>query len=490
MKHLAAIVAIKVVNDGFGGDIKIKDVEFAVPDVYKTDNNGKIVLDDDGNPTKLQDAFPIVGQFQVNMANGQCTAISDNSFASTKFELPSAVSLKKGDALTFYLPVMPFSAKKTISIKVNSSERAISKSVKLESGKVTTFNVPITPLAYETRSDAFSITSVGRETVDEDGSHLTGNPNSRVITTSGDKQNIIVNGESVEAYKLSGTTNTITITGFLPDLIQALPISFYVSTWGNDPAVMTVNKVIAWIPKYPQSRTKTKEEGGFLGIGTTSYYDAVTDFSTISKRAGARSLVAGLALGYDKVTLTADIMKMFGEGVESKITFSNISKNGYFDADFKNSNVVVMNDGFANKEINELNLNSFLTTFKSGQKTATFNGLKKIATASIDDLPTTCSYEEVEKYGAIQSTTLKSSWPPEGLDNEIVNTIDAIFGKISGIDIAGIVTALTEIPTKFDLLHMLRDVKVSIELVTTSAGPTIVFWGLNAHTTEDAQNEE
>ena len=119
MKHLAAIVAIKVVNDGFGGDIKIKDVEFAVPDVYKTDNNGKIVLGADGNPTKLQDAFPIVGQFQVNMANGQCTAISDNSFASTKFELPSAVSLAKGGSITFYLPVMPFSAKKTISIKVN-----------------------------------------------------------------------------------------------------------------------------------------------------------------------------------------------------------------------------------------------------------------------------------------------------------------------------------------------------------------------------------
>ena len=510
MKHLAAIVAIKVVNDGFGGDIMIKDVEFAVPDVYKTDNNGKIETDGNGNPIKLQNAFPIVGQFQVNMSNGQCTAIADNSYASTKFELPSAVSLKKGDALTFYLPVMPFSATKTISIKVNSSERAISKAVKLESGKVTTFSVPVKTLEAKDvhvengiiMSDAFTITSIGRTTTD-DSSHTTGNANDIVITTSVQPETIKVNGQDVQAYVLGApkdkngkyTTGTITITGFFKDLINALPVKFYVSTWNDTPAVMKVNKVTAWIPVYSTKETQTSKES--IDWNSTRYkYSVETDFSTLSKRAGAKGELASVAMGSKVAKIESWMLEAMGSA--EKLSFSNISQNG----NFENDNIIVLNEGFTQKEINDGNIDKFLAPFKNAAtgNQATVAGLRKLANAELKDLPLVVKYIKQRKstwalitLWSTESITLDAStpWPPKDekgksiLDPEIEATIDGMYARVKQINIADLVNAVDEIPTQYDMIHMLRDTKVSIELTTTKDGPCIVFWGLDADTTKD-----
>ena len=77
--------------------------------------------------------------------------------------------------------------------------------------------------------------------------------------------------------------------------------------------------------------------------------------------------------------------------------------------------------------------------------------------------------------------------PDERLDvlGKMYNTQKITPAVLKFVDIAGLVTALTEIPTEFDMLHMLRDTKVSIELGTTAAGPCIVFWGLDANTPAD-----
>lgn len=453
MEHLAAIVAIKVVNDGFGGDIMIKDVEFSVPDIYKTDNNGKVVTDANGNPTKLQNAFPIVGEFQVDMASGQCTPVAEKSYASTKFELPSSVTLAKDQSMTFYLPVMPFSATKTISIKVNSSERAITKAVNIESGKVTTFNVPINALTHEIVSDAFTITSIGRQTKN-DNSHLTGNENSRVISTSVAPKDVVINGQIVKAYILSGENNSITITGFFKDLINALPIGFYVSTWNNEPAVMTVNNIKVYLPEYSKD---------------TGWTSTTVDYTSFNKR-------------NDPLELTRETLMSFGEGVESKITFSNISTNGIFE----NDNIVVLNDDFAHKEINQTNISNFLKTFSVKEnnvtKTATFEGLKQIAEIPDADMPENAVSGHLSGLKGWPSETLKTKYP------DAVETIEAILGKLNGNTAVSIVTALLQMH-ELNIMYWMRDAKVSVELVTMSDGPTIVFWGLDAFTAEDKATE-
>ena len=490
MKHFSALVAVKVVNEGYGGNIMVKDVEFSVPEILNASG------------TVTQAAFPLVGQFQV-AADKTITAVEGQTSNSVKVTLPSAVTLANGESVTLYLAVRPFAAKgKTISIKVNGSERTvkITKDVNLESGKVTTFSVPVKALVAKdvlvengvVKSDAFTITSIGRQ-ASEGNTHTTGNTGDIVITTSTAPKTIKVNGQDVDAYVLgstNGQTGTITITGFLPDLINALPVKFYVSTWNDAPAVMTVNKVTAWIPRYGASQTKietTKEET----LYRYETWNVETHYETITKRAGASSTLASWVMGSDKAQIDRWMLLMFGDGVESKITFSNISKNGHFDA---NNNIVIMNEGFTQKEVNDSNLDTFLKSFTTGsganKKTATAAGLRKIANAHFDDLPTICTYREERKVGkltgthSVLSSVMNTDWPDD-IDPEIKNTVDAIWGRVGGIDIASLVKVIDEIPNKFHLLHMLRDVKVSVELSTTSDGPCIVFWGFDANTPAD-----
>ena len=499
MKHFSALVAVKVVNEGFGGNIMVKDVEFSIPEILNASG------------TVTQAAFPLVGQFQV-AADKTITAVEGQISNSVKVTLPSAVPIAKDSSVTLYLAVRPFAAKnKTISIKVNGSERTvkITKDVNLESGKVTTFSVPVKALVAKdvlvengvVKSDAFTITSIGRQ-ASEGNTHTTGNTGDIVITTSTTPKTIKVNGQDVDAYVLgstNGQTGTITITGFLPDLINALPVKFYVSTWNDAPAVMTVNKVTAWIPRYAsaESRISVKKTEGLYRYED---WDVVTDYGTITKRAGAQSSLASVVMGSDKAKIERWMLLMFGDGVESKITFSNISKNGYFDS---NNNIVILNEGFTQKEVNDSNLDTFLKSFTTGsganKKTATAAGLRKIANADFEDLPTVCVYKEerkvgrlTEKVASVTPLGMSTTWPLNDagectVDEDIVNTVEAIWGRISGIDIASLVKATDEIPNKFHLLHMLRDVKVSVELGTTSDGPCIVFWGFDANTPADRQ---
>ena len=508
MNHLASIVAIKVVNNTGKGSIEVKDVEFSVPTIYEYDDLGKIKKDTDGNPIVKTPALGIAGDCNLTITkdahNNLCVTSTEGSIYSTKVSLPEAKEVGLGESITFYLPIRPFALDGTreLSIRVNSSERTARKSIEFAPGKVTTFSVSVNEFKGEgiprdengtIISDAFSLTSIGRQTSTEgDTSHLTGNAGDVIITSSVEPKTIKVNGQDVAAYILGnpdGTTGTITITGFLKDLMNALPIKFYASTWGNEPAVMTVNKVTAWIPRYHYTEKFIKSVNG-TGWDTAyrfEDYDLVTDFSKITKRAGAQSKVAGWVMGEEVAVLKRELLTLFGSGVEDKITFSNIAKNGYFD----NNNSIVLNEGFTQKEINDAHLNTFLKSFSSGSYVATAAGLRKIANANFADLPTECKYAETRKVGrvseqvhSVTSHGLQTTWPAN-IDQDIVNTIEGMWGRVGGIDILNVVKTVDEIPNKFHLLHMLRDVKVSVELGTMSDGPCIVVWGLDADTPKD-----
>lgn len=504
MKHLSAVVAIKVVNKT-NGPIVVRDVEFGVPEVKN--DKGAIT----------QEAMPIVGDCNVEIVNKDNITVAaatakpdgDKTFSSTKVTLvdeqnkPCSVTLSNpGDFITFYMNVRPFSATKTISIKVNSSERTKSQAISLTPGTITTFSVPVTPLVAENIatengviiSDAFSVPSIGR-TTNGDQSHITGNTytkpdgttiSSTVISTTGIKKTIKVNGQDVEAYFLEGREDengefvpgTITITGFFQDLINALPIRFFVSGVDGEPAAMTVNQVLVHVPQYEY----TEKEYSLLGTG---YFEINTNFATINKRAGMTGLV-GVALGGigNPVTLTQELMLSLGDSVKEKITFTNIAKNGYFSTD----NAIVLNEGFTQKEINETNIGNFLSPFTYNGKTATFKGLQEIANAPMNVLPPSSKVNQWRALTVVVKNDVKTAWPSNELKSKypnLVNTIDAMYGYLMSKELMGMKIGGIVFSSPHAMLHMMRDAKIEVQLTTLPEAPRVVFWGLDAYTAAD-----
>lgn len=521
MKHLAAVVGIKVWNTT-DGPIKVKDVEISVPQVVNS--TGAVT----------QTEFPLAGYFDVTITPNENvdptlefsvpTTLGDGEFSSSsvKVALESEVEISKGGSLTFYAPVRPFSEKKTISIKVNCSERVSSKSVALEAGKVTIFTVPVMALEKETASDiAFNVTTKGRETSDGTGAEV------KAITTTGKQQTVVVNGKEVKAYKLCGdSNNTITVTGFIPGLFTKLPVGFFATGWNDEPSVMTVTNVKAWLPEFDTEESyETKEETNnrnkYTGKGTTykkQLYSINQDFNQILGRKNTMTL--SLLWGSIEKEITLDIsrqmMTLLGEGVKSKITFSGMPPVGYFtgssSADDTNTshNVITLNEDYAHKSINETNIDGFI---KQLSKNASYEGLKQILTATEDKglpmtysnkiyIETTTTYSSYLDSGTASVTTTPYdedySWPESFQQNypEAIKTAEAIYKLLSSksmdFGIAEIKLAGDGglIPNKVALIHFLRDMKVSLTLGTmgetedSKTNTTAVIWGLDVNAEE------
>ena len=56
---------------------------------------------------------------------------------------------------------------------------------------------------------------------------------------------LVVNGEKVDAYQVGaeGKLGTITIEGYAADMINAMDVGFYASTWNGKRAAMTVSNM-------------------------------------------------------------------------------------------------------------------------------------------------------------------------------------------------------------------------------------------------------
>ena len=238
MKHLSALVALKVVNQGDGiqdnGDesIIVRELTFSVP---------KIV--------SKQAELPIIGAFTVNTTGSKVTAsnftpVTGSSSSTVTLKLTESVTIPAGDEATFYIAVRPFNASTinpnntdpTLEVSINGSKRQVSipaSKANFEPGKITTLRVPV-KLSHPKTSDALSTTEkVGYEFISWSGKN---------------DATIKVNGESVGAYVVGdGKQGTLTITGEIEDLINAMPASFYVSYWKDAPAAMTVTNVNAWV---------------------------------------------------------------------------------------------------------------------------------------------------------------------------------------------------------------------------------------------------
>ena len=89
---------------------------------------------------------------------------------------------------------------------------------------------------------------------------VTGSKGDKVLSFPVATQELSANGEKVSAYILGdGTLQELIITGTGKDMINALDVGFYASTWEGRRAAMTVSNINVWFPNSDGSLSKIKD---------------------------------------------------------------------------------------------------------------------------------------------------------------------------------------------------------------------------------------
>ena len=512
MKHLAAVVGIKVVNET-NGEIIISDIEFGVPDVV---NKEPITQ----KKTIVQTQIPIIGDCDITYAEKPTVAISTGdgvkTYCTTKVTMNNIISLdpkgtnadNEDNSVIVYLPVRPFSTKNvTVTIKVNGSVRTVKlDSDKLASGKVTTFRVPVNDFikdfTEDLSSNAFNITSEGeqgyewKETKHESGSlfnkkywyeYTQGNPDNThaactaaVLNVYKEHHDYVINGQScAKVYELGtkSSAGTLTLTGWAEDILNALPLNFYISGIDNNPTAMTIQSINLWIPEY---NVRKGEHGALSSPSETIEYhnlktryrlDQAPSLGELLDLAGY--VIEGLSVtenGLDRNSLIAFVDP-------NTITFNGIPNNGYF----YNKKVVVLNEDATNKSITPSLLDTFLKNkLSTADYSASFLGLVAIVNATKSSVDGSLSYNDYYYEAERRTyTDLEMKNLAETTANAIYNKVLNVFkSKLAAIDSTPLVNKLTSaeklsknllglvFSSPTDLIHKMRDMKFQVVIKT------------------------
>lgn len=207
VNHMSSLVALKIKNDGHGGDIVIRNAELRAPE-------------------------SIVGEFKATITDEGVTYTDVNASKNAKIELSDAVTIPANETATLYLAVKPFTvkAKGKLSILVNNSIKTVTlpEQIEFKAGKITTLTVSINKLVHTTESD-------GKAFLGAMENCTTG------LTAT-------INGKLVEDVICIGSKTApghITIKGKLLEVINSLPIGFYASSYNGEQGIMIVDKVVA-----------------------------------------------------------------------------------------------------------------------------------------------------------------------------------------------------------------------------------------------------
>ena len=366
MKHLSALVALKVVNQGDGiqdnGDesIIVKDLTFSVPQI-----------------TSKQTQLPIIGAFTVNTTGSKVTAsnftpVSGSSSNIVTLKLTESVTIPSGGEATFYIAVRPFnesSITRTVTdpileVTINGSKRQVSipsAKANFEAGTITTLRVPV-KLSYPKSSDAMTVT---------------GSQGDKVLTFPVSEQDLNVNGEIVKAYVVGdGEFQELRVIGTTTDIVNALDVGFYASTWQGKRAAMTVSNVNVWMPNSDGSLSKIKDYGPLKNILTSEIKD---DLGWAGFLAGAAvDVVMGtLSNGIprdDQGTLSFIYLTKFID--PQTITFNGVVENGSAGS---NEAMLFLDESPIYKEIKAETVNALLSTrFSYNGQIPTYAGLLDI----------------------------------------------------------------------------------------------------------------
>lgn len=229
MKHLSALLAIKIVNEGGDGDIIINSAQISVPTISTT--------------AIKQTEEKFVGDFKVKISgdNVEYIPVANSSSSTAKLSFGGAnFSIAPNDDLTLYLAIKPFDASgKTFDITINGAQKRVTipSGVKFEAGKMTTLRVPL-KLSYPTQTNVFDL---------QGGSGWSTYKLASLVGDYNTTETMLINGKEVDVVVLGtpAKPGMVQVQGTPQELINKVPINFYASSYGNNQGVMRVESITA-----------------------------------------------------------------------------------------------------------------------------------------------------------------------------------------------------------------------------------------------------
>lgn len=220
MKHLSALLAINIVNEGGEGDILVNSAEVN----FQTE---------------------VVGEFDVKIKGDDVTytPVSGKASKNAVLSLGGATfTVAPGDSLKLYMAVKPCvinAGEKAFTVKINGSSKQITldEDLTFAKGSMTTLNVPL-KLNAPTESNVFT---------------LNGGKLASLIGDYTSTEIMYINGHEVEVSVLGtpAKPGQVQISGKPRELLSRVPISFYASSYGNNQGVMRVESITATIIGFP-----------------------------------------------------------------------------------------------------------------------------------------------------------------------------------------------------------------------------------------------
>lgn len=497
MKHLSALIAIKVVNQGDApkdnldanknGEkpITIKEISFSVPTVSTVDENKQ--------PVK-QTALPIVGAFNVDITDevsaASFTPVSGSSSNSVTLSLPESVTIDPGEDATFYLAVRPFDAISnqselkftnktaiTLDISINGSKRSVEvpANTKFEAGKVTTLRVPV-KLSYPKKSDAIDVTCSTGE---------------KVLQFPVAAQDLSANGEIVSAYIIGdGELQELTIIGTGKDMINALDVGFYASSWQGRRAAMTVSNINVWFPNSDGSLSKLKDYKPLTNVLTSEIKDDLGFFGFLA--GSAVSVVMGtLSDGIprdDTGTLSFIYLTKFID--PQSITFNGVVENGSVGA---NESIFFLDEAPIYKEIKEDTVDDLLMQrFAFNNQVPTFAGLLDIVNEKNTDAANATASVLYQKLYDVVASRGNMSMSAAGVDftinlgnvfNAMISGPDDLKAKLPKMKFEIKISTCPYKPLKTDYGSKASPIK--LENISGDKNP-LIFWGLDVYGPESS----
>ena len=421
MSQLAALVALEIVNEGDGkangeANIEIRNVSYEV----KNEN--------------------IVGGFKVDItgdepsfANGTSPANKTTVTIVDDSDKDSFISIAPGDSAKIYFAVKPHDASgKSVTITVNGSSRTITMpaNTKFKMGQATTIRVPVS-LSYPKESDLIGKKSNGKD----------------MITMPVAATPLQVNGEKVDAYVIGdGALQTVKIYGTVVDLFKALDAGFYVSSWKDRPAAMTVSKINLWIDGDPfysyeplQNAIADEISGDHWALnGLTLWAVVPLVMSTFE----------------DGVTRDTDMMHLTQFIDPQTITFNGVVSNGSEGGD-----IMILDESPIYKELGSDAIDNLLTTkFMFNDESPSFVGLKYIIDGKTSE-------PEAQSTARIIYNKLLKSFEERGSMSKSVDTGIPFVNTVSvSMNLVSIFNALISSPE--DLMTKLQSMTVEVEIST------------------------
>ena len=214
MKHISALLAINIVNEGGEGDILVNSAEVN----FQTE---------------------VVGDFNVKIKGNDVTytPVSGKASKNAVLSLGGATfTVAPGESLKLYMAVKPCvinAGKNAFTVKINGSSKQITldEDLTFAKGSMTTLNVPL-KLTAPAQSNVFEINK---------GKHAS------LVGDYSSFETMYINGHKTEVAVLGtpAKPGQVKISGTPKELLNMVPVTFYASSYGNNQGVMRVESISA-----------------------------------------------------------------------------------------------------------------------------------------------------------------------------------------------------------------------------------------------------